>query len=40
MNWAGKMIVEFFYIEISAIVCRVSEDETENAGVAACALVG
>ena len=23
MNWAGKMMVEFFSIEISAIVCRV-----------------
>jgi hypothetical protein len=23
MNWAGKMMVEFFSTEISAIVCRV-----------------
>jgi hypothetical protein len=23
MNWAGKIIVEFFSIEISAMVCRV-----------------
>jgi hypothetical protein len=32
MNWAGKMMVEFFSVAISAIVARFLAEEPQDAG--------